>query len=42
MKQVEKIWAELSAKNTQEVELSEEQVELASAKELNQLYKQIH
>lgn len=30
MKQVEKIWAELSAKNTQEVELSEEQkVELS-------------
>ncbi len=37
MKQVEKIWAELSAKeveNTQEVELSEEQVELASVGEL--------
>ena len=30
MKKVEKIWAELSAKNTQEVELSEEQkVELS-------------
>ena len=44
MKQVEKIWAELSAKeveNTQKVELTEGQVELASAKELNQLYKQI-
>lgn len=37
MKQVEKIWAELSAKeveNTQEVELSEEKVELSVAQDL--------
>lgn len=41
MKQVQKIWAELSAKqveNTQEVELSEEQkVELASVAEIKQI-----
>ena len=38
MKQVEKIWAELSAKNTQEVELSEEQkVELSSVAEIKQI-----
>ena len=36
MKQVEKIWAELSAKakETQEVELSEEQIELSIAAEI--------
>ena len=44
---VEKIWAELSAKaaqeveNTQEVELSEEQVELASMSKLESIYKQL-
>ena len=37
MKQVEKIWAELSAK-TQEVELSEEQkIELSSIAEIKQI-----
>ena len=45
MKQVEKIWAELSAKeveNTQEVELSEEQkVELGAFEDLNAEYKAI-
>ena len=45
MKQVEKIWAELSAKeveNTQEVELSEEQVELASAKEVASMASKVN
>lgn len=45
MKQVEKIWAELSAKeveNTQEVELSEEQVELASAKEVKSMASKVN
>jgi DNA repair ATPase RecN len=37
MKQVEKIWAELSAKNTQEVELSEEKVELSIAQDLQKV-----
>ena len=38
MKKVESIWAELSAKNTQEVELNEEQkVELANVKELKSM-----
>ena len=42
MKQVEKIWAELSAKNTQEVELSEEQVELATAKEVASMASKVN
>lgn len=42
MKRVEGVWAELSANQNQEVELSEaKKVELSSAKELNKLYKQI-
>jgi len=42
MKKVEKIWAELSAKNTQEVELSEEQVELATAKEVASMASKVN
>ena len=42
MKQVEKIWAELSEKNTQEVELSEEQVELATAKEVASMASKVN
>lgn len=42
MKQVEKIWAELSAKNTQEVELSEEKVELALADNLAKYAKGVN
>ena len=42
MKKVEKIWAELSAKNTQEVELSEEQkVELAIGDNMPKLANEI-
>lgn len=39
MKQVEKIWAELSAKNTQEVELSEEKVELSIDAQMKEYMK---
>lgn len=47
MKKVESIWAELSAKaqeveNTQEVELTEEQVELASAKEVKSMATKVN
>ena len=42
MKKVEKIWAELSAKNTQEVELSEEKkVELASGAKIAAALKKL-
>lgn len=38
MKSVQKLWAELSAKNTQELELSEEQkIELSSIAEIKQI-----
>ena len=47
MKQVQKVWAELSAKaqeveTPQEVELSEEQIELASMSKLESIYKQLN
>ena len=45
MKKVESIWAELSAKAqevSQEVELSEEQVELASAKEVASMASKVN
>ena len=43
MKQVQKVWAELSAKEaSKEVELSEEQVELASAKEVKSMATKVN